>query len=110
MQYLATLYDVETGAAEPGTPEWDAELAAYGAFGEKYGAAIRGGEALQPSALATTVRGRGDGGAPLVTDGPFAETAEVIGGYYLLEAETLDEVIEQAGAIPAASTPNGAVE
>src|SRR5688500_7449143 len=110
MQYLATLYDVETGAAEPGTPEWDAELAAYGAFDEKYGAAVRGGEALQPSALAATVRGRDGDGAPLVTDGPFAETAEVIGGYYLLAAASLDEVIEQARAIPAASTANGVVE
>ena len=111
MQYLATLYDVESGAAEPGSPEWDDELAAYGAFDEKYGAAVRGGEALYPSALTRTVRGReGGDGAPLITDGPFAETAEVIGGYYVLEAGSLDEVIEQASAIPAASTPTGAVE
>ena len=104
MQYLATLYDREDSLTSPGTPEWDAEMGAYEAFHTKHAAAILGGEALHASDTARTVR------ASLVTDGPFTETAEVIGGYFVLEAETLDDAVEQAADLPAASTPHGAVE
>lgn len=110
MQYLVTLYDREHRDAGPGTPEWDADMEGYGRFGELAGAAILGGEALDASETARTVRSAGAGDAPLVTDGPFAETSEVIGGYYVLEAETLDDVIAMARELPAASKPHGAVE
>jgi hypothetical protein len=68
---------------------------------------IVGGSQLQPPATATTVRV--EGGKPVVTDGPFVETKEALGGYYLLEAETLDAAVRLAARIPAARM-GGAVE
>jgi hypothetical protein len=68
---------------------------------------VTGGAQLQPATTATTVRG-GEGGT-LTTDGPFADTKEALGGYYLLEAEDLDAAIEIAARIPAARM-GGAVE
>ena len=65
-----------------------------------------GGEALQPVATATTVRQRN--GKTLTTDGPFAETKEQLGGFYLVDAKDLDEAIQLAGRIPAVRT--GSVE
>jgi hypothetical protein len=59
---------------------------------------MRSGEALQPTATATTVRVRN--GETLSTDGPFAETKEQLGGYYVIEAKDLDEAIEVAARIP----------
>jgi hypothetical protein len=64
------------------------------------------GEALQPTATATTVRQRN--GKTLTTDGPFAETKEQLGGFYLVEAKDLDEAIKLAGGIPAVRT--GSIE
>jgi hypothetical protein len=106
MRYLVTLHGDESLDPEPGTPEFDALMAAYDRFDKQAASAIVGGEALQPSAAAVTVRP--GAGEPLVTGGPFAETAEVVGGFYVLEAETLDDGIELARQIPAAST--GVVE
>jgi hypothetical protein len=65
-----------------------------------------GGEALQPVATATTVRQRN--GKTLTTDGPFAETKEQLGGFYLVEAKDLDEAIKLASGIPAVRT--GSIE
>lgn len=106
MQYLTLLYDDEANGNEPGTPEFDAEIAAYMRFGEIAGEAIVAGEALEPAATARTVRP--GAGAATVTAGPFAETTEVLGGFYVLEADSLDDVIELAREIPAALT--GAIE
>src|SRR5215217_1055896 len=81
---------------------------AYYAFGdeaEKAGVLL-GGEGLQPTATATTVRVRD--GEPLLTDGPFIETREALGGFYLLECADLDEAARWAAKIPDAAT--GAVE
>jgi hypothetical protein len=61
---------------------------------------LRGGEALKPTATATTVRILG--GQVMATDGPFAETKEQLGGFYLIECENLDEAIEWAAKIPSA--------
>jgi hypothetical protein len=108
VHFLVLLYDDESGATEPGTPEFDAELAGYAAFEELAGGAIVGGEALLPSATARTVRH--DGAPPRITAGPFAEVAEVLGGFYVLESPTLDDAIEMARLIPAATKPNGAIE
>jgi hypothetical protein len=97
MQYLVLIYEDEKRFAT-GYPE--EEFAEYGAFGKKYGGAIKSGHALQPTGTAKTVRVR-DGKA-LTTDGPFAETKEHLGGYYLLEAESIDEAATIAAGIPAA--------
>src|SRR5918995_879974 len=101
MRYLALLGGDESLQPGPGTPEFDAVLARYWQFHEKNGEAIVAGEALQPSTTATTVRHRD--GEPLVTSGPFAETVEALGGVYVLEAETLDDALDLAPQIPAAS-------
>jgi len=108
MQYLVLLYGDEAAATEPGTPEFDAEMAGYIAFGELAETAIRGGAALHLTERARTIRH--DGGTVTVTDGPFAETAEALGGIYVLEADHLDDVIEMVRQIPATSAPGGASE
>ena len=108
MQYLLLIYENEQefGAlpeAEQGR-----------VFGEymDYSKSIRksghyvGGQALQPTTSATTVRVKN--GKTLTTDGPFAETREQLGGYYLVEAKDLDEAIKLAARIPGAKT--GSVE
>ena len=93
MRYLLTIYDDESTWNDV-TPEQSAQvMAAYGAFGEAAQSAgvLLGGEGLQPTSTATTVRVR-DGEA-LTTDGPFAETREQLGGYYLLDCKDLDDAI-----------------
>ena len=108
MQYLLTIYADESRWAEA-TPESGQQLmAAYEAFGREASAAgvLRGGEGLQPTWTATTVRVRD--GETLLTDGPFAETREQLGGYYLLDCADLDEAIRWAAKIPDAA--NGCVE
>jgi hypothetical protein len=77
-------------------------MAAYNAFSAEAVQAdvMRGGEALQDGKTATTVRVRN--GQTLVTDGPFAETKEEFGGFYLIEAPNLDEAIKWAAKIPGA--------
>ena len=108
MRYLLTIYGDESGFADV-TPEQGAQLmAAYNAFTEevKASGAFIGGEGLQPTATATTVRVRD--GEPLLTDGPFAETREQLGGFYLLECGDLDEAVRWAGKIPGAAS--GSVE
>ena len=106
MKYLCSIYGDEsqmTGA----TPEQVNEmLAAYGAFGQEAGDAIVAGEGLQPTSTATTVRVRD--GKTLTTDGPFAETREQLGGYYLVDAKDLNEAIQIAAKIPGART--GSIE
>jgi hypothetical protein len=97
MQYLLLIYDDEKrwtqGYAE-------AELGEYRAFGKEFAQAIKGGHALQPTSAAATVRVRD--GKRLTTDGPFAETKEQLGGYYLVEAGDRDEAITIAAKIPGA--------
>jgi hypothetical protein len=99
MRYLALLGADELATPAPGTPERDQMHAGYVRFAEQAADAILAGEALQPAATARTVR-HGDGGEPLVTDGPYAETAEALGGFYVLEADTLDDAIALAREIP----------
>jgi hypothetical protein len=106
MQYLALLFGPEGPSSEPGTPEFEAELVGYEKFHQLAGDAIVCGEALHPSRTAVTIR-PGDG-RPLVTAGPFTEAAEVVGGFYVLEADSLDDAIELARNIPA--TQEGATE
>jgi hypothetical protein len=105
MQYLFLIYQ-PTATAEPTEAEMAAMWEAYGAFNQEAAdrGVIRGGEALAPVSAATTVRGSGT----LITDGPFAETKETLGGYYLLDCRDLDEAIEFAAKIPGAR--KGAIE
>jgi hypothetical protein len=105
-QYVAFIYGADLDYSKPGN---EAEMAEYGAFGEAAAAVIRGGAALFPTATATTVRTKGGkGGDILTTDGPFADTKEVLTGFYLLECADLDEAIAYAAKIPGAWT--GGVE
>jgi hypothetical protein len=108
MRYLLTIYGDESGWADA-TPE-DAQqmMAAYGALSDamREAGAILGGEGLQPSSTATTVKVRD--GETITTDGPFAETREQLGGYYLLDCKDLDEAIGWAARIPGALT--GSIE
>ena len=103
-RYAALIYspaDTEgTGAPE----EWEAVIAEYNEFGAKAGTAgvVVGGEALQDTATATTVQAKEKGGEVVTTDGPFAETKDVLGGFYLLECAGLDEAIQWAAQIPGA--------
>ena len=103
MEYLALLYGDEAGGPEPGTPEWDEDMAGFEAFGEPAGEHIVGGEALEPSTTARAIRpASADGSELRITNGPFAETTEV------LDAPSLDDVIEFARqARPTPPPPSG---
>ena len=101
-QWLALLLEPPAAANVPGTPEWEAEAARHGAFAAVAGDHIVGGAALHEPATATTVRVR-DGDMTL-TDGPFAEAAEIATGFYVLTGDR-DEAVKLASMIPA-----GAVE
>lgn len=108
MRYLLLIHGGEAAFANATAEELQAEMAAYMAFGEAITAEgiMRGGEALQPSSTATTVRVRD--GEVLLSDGPFAETHELLGGFYMIECDTLDEAIGAAKRIPGAL--HGSVE
>jgi hypothetical protein len=103
-RYAALLYEAEP-TTEPSPDEWNAVMAEHNAFSEAAAAAgvMGGGEALQPSSTATTVYlAGGKGGDIVTTDGPFAETKEVLGGFYFLECANLDEAIKWAAQCPGA--------
>lgn len=86
-----------------GTPEeWEQVMAEYNEFGRAAGDRIVGGEALHDTPTARTVRVDTKGGEPIVTDGPFAETEEVLGGFYLLECNDMAEAVHWAAQIPGA--------
>jgi hypothetical protein len=91
------------GDADWTAPENAEQMGEYAAFGTKAEAIIRGGAALFPSTTATTVTVKGGAGGELVaSDGPYAEAKEVLGGFYLLECDNLDEAVQWAAQIPAA--------
>lgn len=108
MKYGLLLYNDPSLAPEFGTPEMDAEMQDWFAFTADLQASGKflGGEALTPTETATCVQIRD--GKTITTDGPFAETKETLGGFYLLEADTLDDAIAWAEKIPLA--PYGTVE
>ena len=102
MRYMLTIFTDERGMTEATPEQIRQTMEAYGAFGQEIedkGVYVAG-EGLQPTATATTVRVRD--GERLVTDGPFAETKEQLGGFYLLECKDLDEAIGWAAKIPGA--------
>ncbi|HYN68355.1 MAG TPA: YciI family protein [Ornithinibacter sp.] len=98
-QYAALIY---TRDVDWTSPDYVSEMGEYNAFAEAAGAVIRGGAALYPTSTATTVRVAAKGGAPMTTDGPYAETKEALTGFYLLECADLDEAVRVAATIPAA--------
>lgn len=107
MQYMLLIYGQEP-TGQPTPEEMQAEIEAYNAFTEECRSrGILGpAEALQPAATATSIRVRD--GKTLTTDGPFAETKEILGGFYILNCKDVDEAIEMAAKIPSAT--NGTIE
>ena len=108
MQYLLMIYanEVEYGKIDPATSK--KTLEEYGAFTQSIiqSGNFKAGDRLQPTTTATTVRVRD--GKTLTTDGPFAETREQLGGYYLIDVPDLDSAISWAARCPSAS--HGTVE
>ncbi len=108
MQYLLLIYESEAEAQAMAPAAYGEMMAGYGGFTRDLVASgkFKAGDALQPTSTATTVRVRE--GKTLATDGPFAETREQLGGYYLVEAGDLDDAIAIAARIPGAAT--GSIE
>jgi hypothetical protein len=100
VEYMLLIY-APTDAPEGTDEEREAMFAEYGKFTQKVqdAGALIASDPLQPTHTATTVRG--SDGEALTTDGPFAETKEWLGGYYKIEAESLDQAIAWASQIPA---------
>src|SRR5580698_6003008 len=98
-QYLILIY-ADEGAWSALSPEQAAAArASYETFGTRDAAAITGGSELSPTTTATSIRSDGGDGL-LITDGPFVETKEALGGYYLIDVESLDEAIAVAKQAP----------
>jgi len=102
MRYLCLIYDEEKKLGAMSKSESDAFMGEYFTFTEdiKKSGHYLGGEALQPVNTATSVRVRS--GKMSTTDGPFAETKEQLGGYYLIEAKDLNDALQVASRIPSA--------
>jgi hypothetical protein len=108
MKFIALIYNDESRYSEATAEETAATFQAHGEFGQAAGEAgvFGGGDGLQPTATATTLRVRD--GERMLTDGPYAETKEQLGGYYALECKDLDEALAWAARIPEAKT--GSIE
>jgi hypothetical protein len=108
MKYICLLYDAETRYSAMSQAEFEAMMGEYETFTQSIldAGKMVAGEELQPVHTATTVRVRN--GSLSTTDGPFAETKEQLGGFYLIDATDLNEAIQIASRIPAAQT--GSVE
>ena len=104
MQYLALIYGDESRWAGLSPEQREQEMGEYMALSQAD--VTKGGNELDSTATATTVRVRGD--ETLVTDGPFAELKEALGGYYVFECDSIDEACTWAAKIPAAK--HGAIE
>lgn len=100
MQYLLLIYEDMKRWAKLNDAETVAEIKEYRAFRNGYGEAVKGGSALAPVNEAKTVRVRN--GERVTTDGPFAETKEQLGGYFLVEANSVDEALAMAAKLPGA--------
>jgi hypothetical protein len=104
MQFVALIHGSEDSWESLSDDERQALYQRYMAFGEND--AVIGGAELESTSTATTVRSRN--GDRLVTDGPYAEVKEALGGFYILECDSIDEACRLAAEIPAAET--GAIE
>lgn len=100
MQYMLLIYSDPSARPAYGSPEMQAEFGSWLAYSEDLRAAgaFIAGDPLEPIATATTVRKRD--GETLLVDGPFAETKETLGGYYLIEVADLDAAVEWASRMP----------
>ncbi len=100
MQYMLLIYGDPAAAPDENSPEAQAEFAAWMAYSEAMAGAglVVSGAALQPTTTATTVSVRD--GETLTVDGPFAETKELLGGFYVLDAPNLDVALEWAAKAP----------
>lgn len=105
-KYLILIYEDDAAYASAGDEAYAKAMVDHQAFSTELGDKILAGEALQPQSTGTSIRGDGADGFT-VTDGPFAETKEGLGGYYVIEAADLDEAIALAKLCPA---PYGGVE
>jgi hypothetical protein len=103
MRYALLICTDETAMDAMSPAEAEASMAKYMAWGEEMGkrGVLQGGERLRPTTDATCVQVRD--GDTLTSDGPFAETKEQIGGFYLVDCKNLDEAIEVASKIPGAN-------
>lgn len=103
MKYMLLLYAAPEQSPVPGTPEFEAMMGEFFTLDErmKHRAAVLAGEGLQGVETSTTVKKRQ--GRTETLDGPFAETREHLGGFYVIEAATLDDAIAFAEAIPVAA-------
>ena len=103
MKYIALIYADEAVGPQPGTPEFDTMMEGYAAATAKFqeDGVMVSGEPLDDVANATTVAVRG--GKTEVVDGPFAETKEQLGGFYVLDCPDLDSAIKYAAMIPSAT-------
>jgi hypothetical protein len=107
-QYMYLIYGDESEYAKATEEDWALMMKAHGEFAEqvtKLGGTISSGEALAPTNTATSVRVQ-SGGSRAVTDGPFAETKEALGGYYVIDAKDLDQAVSFAKILPT----NGCIE
>ena len=96
-KYLILIYQDEAVARQA---DGESISASYQEFQQRRGSSLLGGAALHPSSTATSLRRDGSGGFT-VTDGPFVESKETLGGYYMIEAADLDEALEIAREVPA---------
>jgi hypothetical protein len=101
-QYLILIYEDEAAWAGAGQDAFEQMVKEHAVFGERNRAVLRGGNALEGTGTATSIR-RDEPGGMAVTDGAFAETKEALGGYYLIEAADLDQAIAVAKQVPVRS-------
>ena len=102
MRYMLLVYSTERAEAQADPAEMQAIMQGHQAVmeGTMKAGILRAADPLHPTSTATTIRVQN--GKPIVTDGPFAETKEQLGGYYILDCKDLDEAISWAGKIPTA--------
>ncbi|MEV7331937.1 YciI family protein [Micromonospora sp. NPDC093244] len=108
-KYLILIHGDERQWAAMSPPELQKRDEAHRAFATEAGPAILDGRQLEPATIATTLR-TDPAGRLAITDGPFLETKEAVGGYYLIEAADLDEVIELASQLYEVSAGHSGVE
>lgn len=108
-KYIVLLYGNPAEWAAMTAEQRTEYMAMHETFMQAAGERIAGGEELEPPASATTLRGAA-GGDPVITDGPFPETKEALGGFYLIEAADLGEAAKLASMLPESRIPHSGVE
>ncbi len=108
-KYLLLIYGDEQQWDALTPEQWQAHGAAHGEFQKAAAGRAGVGEQLEAASTATTLRSDGDGGV-VATDGPFLETKEALGGFYLLEAEDLDEAVRLTSLLPEVKAGHSGIE